>query len=181
MFKSRAVANWKPSSSCSTMLIVGIVQGFVSNLLLTSWKSLKKCTVLSMMTRSLISVTLYFCCITESFLLKNAISRFPWVIMELSFCLRHQCRFQNLSKMWGGQNNILCNGCLYSVKCLLMDHVPVSGCFLCSCFLGDFGLAALSNKGCKWGKHFASSCPKILVVLYHSKESSQMFDFLRQL
>ncbi len=45
MLKSRAVANENPSISCNTVLIFGIGQGFLTNLLFTSQKSLH--TVLS--------------------------------------------------------------------------------------------------------------------------------------
>jgi hypothetical protein len=46
MFRSRAVAKVKPSNSCSTMLIFGIGKGFLTNLLFTSQKLLRKRTVL---------------------------------------------------------------------------------------------------------------------------------------
>ncbi len=46
MYRSRAVAKVNPSNSCSTMLIFGIGKGFLINLLLTSQKLLRKCTVL---------------------------------------------------------------------------------------------------------------------------------------
>ena len=42
MFRSRAVAKWNPSSSCNTMLIFWIIKGFLTNLLLASWKLLKR-------------------------------------------------------------------------------------------------------------------------------------------
>ena len=47
MFKSRAVAKVNPSNSCSTVLILGIGNGFLTSHLFTSLKSLMKCTVLS--------------------------------------------------------------------------------------------------------------------------------------
>jgi hypothetical protein len=46
MIRSKAVAKVNPSNSCSTMLIFGIGKGFLTNLLLTSPKLLRKCTVL---------------------------------------------------------------------------------------------------------------------------------------
>jgi hypothetical protein len=46
MLKSRAVAKVKPSSFCSTVLILGIGKGFLINLLLTSQKLLREGTVL---------------------------------------------------------------------------------------------------------------------------------------
>ncbi len=46
MLRSRAVAKVKPSSSCSTVFILGIGKGFLINLLLTSPKLLRKRTVL---------------------------------------------------------------------------------------------------------------------------------------
>ncbi len=46
MLRSRAVAKVKPSSSYSTVLILGIGKGFLINLLLTSRKLLRKRTVL---------------------------------------------------------------------------------------------------------------------------------------
>jgi hypothetical protein len=42
-----AVAKENPSISCNTVLIFGIGKGFLTNLLFTSQKSLKKHTVLS--------------------------------------------------------------------------------------------------------------------------------------
>jgi hypothetical protein len=45
MFRSRAAAKVKPSSSCNTLLIFGIGKGFLINRLLTSQKSLRKHTV----------------------------------------------------------------------------------------------------------------------------------------
>ena len=47
MFKSRAVAKVKPSNSCSTVLIFGIGNGFLTTCLFTSLKLLMKRTVLS--------------------------------------------------------------------------------------------------------------------------------------
>ena len=47
MFKSRAVAKVKPFNSCNTVLILGIGNGFLTNHLFTSLKSLMKDTVLS--------------------------------------------------------------------------------------------------------------------------------------
>ncbi len=47
MLRSRTVAKENPSISCNTMLIFGIGKGFLTNLLFTSWKSLKKHTILS--------------------------------------------------------------------------------------------------------------------------------------
>ncbi len=47
MLRSRAVAKVYPSNSCRTVLIFGIGKGFLTNLLFTSQKSLKKHTVLS--------------------------------------------------------------------------------------------------------------------------------------
>jgi hypothetical protein len=47
MLRSRAVAKVNHSISCKTMLIFGIGKGVLFNLLLTSWKSLKKHSVLS--------------------------------------------------------------------------------------------------------------------------------------
>ena len=47
MFRSRAVAYVNPSSSCKTVLILGIGNGFLTIHLLTSLKSLMTHTVLS--------------------------------------------------------------------------------------------------------------------------------------
>ncbi len=47
MLRSRAAAKENPSMSCNTVLIFGIGKGFLTNLLFTSQKSLKKHTVLS--------------------------------------------------------------------------------------------------------------------------------------
>ncbi len=44
--RSRAVAKVNLSNSCSTVLIFGIGKGFLTNLLLTSQKLLRKCMVL---------------------------------------------------------------------------------------------------------------------------------------
>ncbi len=44
MFRSRAVAYVNPSSSCKTLLILGIGNGFLTIHLFTSLKSLTKCT-----------------------------------------------------------------------------------------------------------------------------------------
>ena len=44
MLRSKDVAHLKPSSSCRTVEILGIGQGFLFNLLLTSLKSVKKRT-----------------------------------------------------------------------------------------------------------------------------------------
>ncbi len=47
MFKSRAVAKVNPSNSCSTVLILGIGNGFLTSHLFTSLKLLMKPAVLS--------------------------------------------------------------------------------------------------------------------------------------
>ena len=47
MFKSRSVAKVKPSNSFSTVLILGIGNGFLTRRLFTSLKSLMKSIVLS--------------------------------------------------------------------------------------------------------------------------------------
>ncbi len=47
MFKPRAVAKVNPSNSCSTVLILGIGNGFLTSHLLTSLKFLMKHTALS--------------------------------------------------------------------------------------------------------------------------------------
>ena len=47
MFKSRAVAKVKPSSSCRMVLILGIGTGFLTTRLFTSLKSLTTLTILS--------------------------------------------------------------------------------------------------------------------------------------
>jgi hypothetical protein len=47
MLRSRAVAKENPYISCNTVLIFGIEKGFLTNLLFTSQKSLKKRMVLS--------------------------------------------------------------------------------------------------------------------------------------
>ncbi len=47
MFRSRAVAYVKPSSSCRTVLILGMGKGFLTILLFNSLKSLTTLTVLS--------------------------------------------------------------------------------------------------------------------------------------
>ncbi len=47
MLGSRAVAKVNPSNSCRTVLIFGIGQGVLTNLLFTSRKLLKKHTLLS--------------------------------------------------------------------------------------------------------------------------------------
>ncbi len=46
MLRSRAVAKENPSNSCSTMLILGIGKGFLTNLMFTSWKLLRLHAVL---------------------------------------------------------------------------------------------------------------------------------------
>ena len=49
MFKSRAVAKVNPSNSCSTVLIFGIGNGFLTSHLFTSLKLLIKHTVVSIL------------------------------------------------------------------------------------------------------------------------------------
>ncbi len=46
MLRSRAVAKVNPSSTCSTVIILGIGKSFLTNLLFTSQKLLRKHTVL---------------------------------------------------------------------------------------------------------------------------------------
>ena len=45
MFRYRAVAKVNPSNSCNTVLIFGRGNGFLTYLLFSSLKSVKKCTV----------------------------------------------------------------------------------------------------------------------------------------
>ncbi len=49
MFKSRAVAKVNPSNSCSTVIILGIGNGFLTSHLFISLKLLMKCTVISLL------------------------------------------------------------------------------------------------------------------------------------
>jgi hypothetical protein len=46
MLRSRAVAKENPSNYCSTVLILGIGKGFLTNLLFNAQKLLRKCMVL---------------------------------------------------------------------------------------------------------------------------------------
>jgi hypothetical protein len=41
---------------------------------------------------------------------------------------------------------------------------------------GDFSMTTLSYQRGEWGKHFTTSCPKILIGLDHVQEPMEVFD-----
>ena len=87
--------------------------------------------------------------------------------------MRHQCTPQSLANSLGTGS---CDCRFYILKRYLIYLIPVP-CLPLGLFgSGDFGMAALSYQRGEWGKHFTTSCPKILIVLDHAQEPAEVFD-----
>jgi len=79
-----------------------------------------------------------------------------------------------------GQGNITGVGCLYVVKCLLVNHIPMPQPLFCVIGPCGFGVSSLTNQIGWWSQHFTLTCPDVSVMLNHAQIPTELFNSLWQ-